>query len=440
MAQIGTPSPPLPLAGPAAPPALVQDWLGPLRSTVFLAALVLSWLSLKPFSDLAGSEPAPVNDAPTYIAFAIVAAAAFALAFATQGRMLLVQVRPLTLALTGWLVFTVLISEDFSASVRRFVLFGLMATLALSLFLLPQGRRQMARLMLIASAILLVLSYVGVLLLPEVSVHQAVDLIEPQLAGDWRGVFPHKNTAGAMFSVVVFVGLYAARTGFPVAGLATALAAGLFVLCSGAKSSILLMPAAIVVVMLVNRLRSRVLRTAAVLAPLLTLSALGPGTVLSDTLSAVVRLLPIDATYTGRADVWVFAFEKIAQKPFTGYGFNTFWTLDSTRFGTEMVGEWASAAAHAHNSYIDAALNIGLIGLALMAAVFIWQPLRDLFSARSQDADPALTDLMAQIWLFGLYLSVMENLFFSRDDPVWFMLLFAIFSLRYISARPTTST
>ena len=63
MAQIGTPSPPLPLAGPAAPPALVQDWLGPLRSAVFLAALVLSWLSLKPFSDLAGSEPAPVNDA-----------------------------------------------------------------------------------------------------------------------------------------------------------------------------------------------------------------------------------------------------------------------------------------------------------------------------------------------------------------------------------------
>lgn len=439
MAQIGTPVPTHALPTHALPTSLAPDWLAPLRGTVFLAALLLVWLSLKPFSGLAGNEPPTVNDAPTYAAFALMAMVAFALAFATQRHMLLAQARPATAVLLCWLAFTVLISGDFSASLRRFVLFAMMALLALSLFLLPQGRRQFTRLMLGASAVLLVLSYAGVLLAPEVTIHQAIDLIEPQLAGDWRGVFSHKNTAGAIFSVVVFIGLYSARAGFPISGLATALVALVFLVFSGAKSSMVLLPTTLVAWALVTRLHSPLLRAIVALGPILLLNTFGAGTALSETLAAIVKVLPVDATFTGRLDVWTFAFEKIAQQPVAGYGFNTFWTLDSTRFGTEMVGEWASVAAHAHNSYIDAALNIGLVGLALMVVVFIVQPLRDALNARASGADPAITDLMAQIWLFGLYLSAMENLFFARDDPMWFMLLFAVFSLRYLAARPATS-
>lgn len=434
MAHIGTPLP-----AHALPPSLAQDWLTPLRSAVFLAALLLVWLSLRPFSGLADNDPPAVNDAPTYIAFALMSAAAIVLVLATQRSMLLAQARPATAVLLCWLAFTVLISGDFSASLRRFVLFAMMAVLALSLFLLPQGRRQFTRLMLTASAVLLALSYAGVLLAPEVTIHQAIDLIEPQLAGDWRGVFSHKNTAGAIFSVVVFIGLHSVRTGFPIAGLATALAAVVFVILSGAKSSMVLLPTTLIAWWMVTRLRSPILRAAVAFGPILLLNAFGAGTALSENLAAIVRMLPVDATFTGRLDVWAFAFEKIAQQPVAGYGFNTFWTLDSTRFGTEMVGEWASVAAHAHNSYIDAALNIGLVGLGLIVLVFIIQPMRDALSARASGADPAMTDLMAQIWLFGLYLSAMENLFFARDNPMWFMLLFSIFSLRYLAARPSTS-
>ncbi len=59
-------------------------------------------------------------------------------------------------------------------------------------------------------------------------------------------------------------------------------------------------------------------------------------------------------TFTGRADIWELALEKIAERPITGWGYQAYWALESTRFGQEDTTQWAGHAAHAHNGYIDA--------------------------------------------------------------------------------------
>ncbi len=53
---------------------------------------------------------------------------------------------------------------------------------------------------------LLLLCYLGVMLAPGVSIHNARDAAEPALAGDWRGTFEHKNVASPVMAILVYLG------------------------------------------------------------------------------------------------------------------------------------------------------------------------------------------------------------------------------------------
>jgi exopolysaccharide production protein ExoQ len=72
-----------------------------------------------------------------------------------------------------------------------------------------------------------------------------------------------------------------------------------------------------------------------------------------------------DPHLTGRVDLWRLSMKEIEKKPILGYGYQAFWTYDSqpARRIREEVN-WPEAP-HAHNAYIDATLNTGLVGLAL---------------------------------------------------------------------------
>ena len=63
-------------------------------------------------------------------------------------------------------------------------------------------------------------------------------------------------------------------------------------------------------------------------------------------------------------------------------------------------------------------------------------PLRNYLAARHGGADPALLLLLLQIWLFGVYLSVMESFMYLRFHPTWITFLFAVFGLHYLARRP----
>jgi O-antigen ligase len=417
----------------------LDDLIAAARPTLFVATLALAWMTLEPFASLGNTqvlELASGREGLTYAAFGLIALASAGLVFTSQARVLLALVTPWSLALGAWLLVTVVTSQDFSSSLKRFVLFGFVAAITASLFLLPNGRRQLGLLLLIAMGGLLALSYLGVALLPMNAIHQATDVMEDKLAGDWRGVFSHKNNAGAIFAMGVFMGIHGARIGYRAAGIAIAVFCALFVVFAGAKSALMLLVVTLVISGLVTVVRSNVLRALLVATPLVTLLVLGPGTVLSDTLAGIVRALPVDATFTGRSDIWVMAFDHIAERPLTGYGYGAFWTLESTKFGSEDLENWAGSAAHAHNGYIEAALNLGIPGLVLVVLVMVVQPFRDFTRARSQGADPALTMMLFQIWLFGIYLSVMESFLFTRVDSIWITFLFAVFGLRYVARFP----
>jgi hypothetical protein len=66
------------------------------------------------------------------------------------------------------------------------------------------------------------------------------------------------------------------------------------------------------------------------------------------------------------------------------------------------------------------------------------QPLADLFRTPRDRADPALTMLFVQIWLFGICLCAFESELFNGGSVVWFMMAVSIIGLRYQAIAPVT--
>jgi O-antigen ligase len=407
-----------------------------LRAALFCAILLVAWVSFKPFSDLASPdtlELAEGRDVQLYAAFALMAAASAVHVWRNHRSGLFSLATPTFLALAGWILVTCVTSADLSNSLKRVAMLVCASICCLSLFLLPRNRAELARLLSIVALVILGMSYFGVLFMPELSIHQATDIGEPQLAGDWRGLFGHKNIASAMFSILSFIGLFVARAGRKVEGWLIFGLSLLFVFSSGGKSSTAICLTTIVLSVLAMHARNVFAWCAIVFTPLALLNFFGIGSVAVPQFKAISSALPLDASFTGRTDIWTFAVPKALEKPIFGHGLGAFWNTAALRFGGDDYNVWAGNAAHAHNGYLDTVLSLGFPGLVLLFAALVWQPARDVRRVCARGDEPALALMFLQIWMFSLYLNSLESLYFDRANPSWIAFLFALFGLRYLA-------
>ena len=406
------------------------------RGLVFCAILLVGWITFSPFADLASPETlelAEGRDFQLYAAFGLMAAASFFYVWRTDRQALACLATPTNLALAAWIGVTLVTSQEISNSLKRVVMFACVGTCCLSLFLLPRGRDDLARLLGVVALVIVGLSYFGLVFLPHYTIHQATDIGEPQLAGDWRGVFGHKNVASAVFSMLTFIGIFVLRAGRTVEGWAIFVLSLVFVLCSGGKSSTAICLTTISLSFLAERTRNVVLWSIIVFSPLALLNFFGIGSILFPQLGAIASALPLDASFTGRTDIWTFAIPKAGETPIFGHGLGAFWNTAALRFGGEDTTIWAGNAAHAHNGYLDTVLAMGLPGLAFTFAALIVQPARDVRRVCARGDEPAVSLLFLQIWMFSLYLNSLESFLFDRANPGWIGLLFALFGIRFLA-------
>jgi O-antigen ligase len=152
--------------------------------------------------------------------------------------------------------------------------------------------------------------------------------------------------------------------------------------------------------------------------------------------NVVDAILP-DPTFTGRTDVWRFALDHLAQRPLTGYGFSAFWGTDQVVYGMGEGSLWANTAGHAHNSYLNLALTIGLPGAVLVTLWLVVLPLVDFYRTPRQPATAPLQMLLLRVCLFAACQACFENTFFGTDG-FWLFLVTATFGLRFLAvSRPT---
>ncbi len=405
------------------------------RGLVAVASLLLVLVTLDPFPDLRNPDVTTVvggRMALTYVSWGLLAAVAALFAARTDAPALKTLVTPLHLCLVGWLLVNIVLSESRGVSMQRFVLLVSMTSLAVLLPLLPPTQRSFNLCLGVAALVLLALCYLGVLLAPQYSIHTALDVTEPQLAGDWRGSFGHKNVASPVMTILVYVGIYLSAVGSFVMGPAIAALAGLFLIFTGGKTSSVLCLAIYALASLVYVTPHLWLKRIICFVPLIAMNLLTVGSVLSPALGSMTRLLPLDPTFTGRSAIWEFALAAVAEKPITGHGYAAFWD-DVTARQTAQGAEWATSAAHSHNAYLDLAVTIGLPGLLLVVLVFVLAPLGNFQSAQAHSRSGALAKLFLTVWLFGLYYGTTETFLLERQNPIWFLFALAVAGLHFLA-------
>lgn len=349
------------------------------------------------------------------------------------GRLAPVLSWPL-IACAGWLGATLLTSADPLLSMRRAVLLGIVALLAAGVLVIMRSVRQFALTVGGAALILVASSYLAVVLVPNLAIHNAFDLLnEPEHEGLWRGIFAHKNEAGGVMAMLVIAGLFVVGAGERVLGWTIVVGATLFLAGTMSKTSILLLPMVLAATSLCRVFSGRLMRALLLLGPVVLLSVATLGSAFVPAVQETVgRVLP-DTSFTGRTEIWDFAAEKILERPITGWGYGAFWRTERTMYGGaggDGENNWVKTADHGHNAFLDTALVIGFPGLALTLIAFALMPLRDLQSAAPTQRIDAATLFFLRLWMFGFTAASFESTFYAPNSPPWCLFILAVFGLR----------
>lgn len=323
---------------------------------------------------------------------------------------------------------------DPEASFRALMLASFALVLVAGVLLLPWTQVSFARAAAHATLALLILVYAALVLAPSLAIHGS-DGVEGVHAGHWRGHLTHKNYAAPVFSMVAMFGIYVWRMGLRWRGAAIVLLSVVFVLNSGSKTTMGFLPIAIGLV-LMARLTGRPRLMLAVHAGfVLLVGALTVGTVLSPTLLQISAAINADPTFTGRDEIWKFAAAKIAEKPWLGHGYVSFWqTAAVTRLEENFEASWdVRGIGSGHNSYLDALLMFGIPGGLVMTYVLMIKPLRNYLVAQADPERRRLADLGAMMVMFMTYIGMLESFFLNRAEPIWLLLAFSVLALELAS-------
>ncbi|MGB6537603.1 MAG: O-antigen ligase [Xanthobacteraceae bacterium] len=403
-----------------------------IRNFLFLATLLLSWFTVSPFPDLSETQSLGINGNPLSQASSVLMTGALFCYVLIKRPPLLPRIVTLPLVLT-MLAFAISAVRSSYPDVaeRRLLLACFNVLQAGILLLLPYGRQHLARLLTTVAIIVLAACYFGVTFLPQLSIHQATDIAEPGLAGDWRGFFMHKNSAGTAMVLLIFFGIFIYRTWNRYTGTGIIIFAGVFLYFTHSKSPISLLPVVLLLSYLIPRLRSSLLSLGVIVGVPLTLNVLGVGSVMFAPIHDLVAHLISDPSYTGRDVIWQFALDHIPQRPLFGFGYESFWGMPDLVAEWNYLEPWGYRASDAHNGYLNLAVTTGFVGLGLALWLIVVQPFADYRRALARGADRSLIILFMQIWLFTLCVACYESMFFGGGNVLWFLMLVPVFGFRF---------
>jgi O-antigen ligase len=334
--------------------------------------------------------------------------------------------------------FSTQVALDQQASLRGLMLSGIAMIVVAGVLVLPRTERDFAGAAANAVLAILLIVYAAILLAPQLAIHGA-EGAEGGHAGDWRGHLSHKNFAAPVFSILTMIGIYCWRVGLRWRGLLIVLLGALFVLNSGSKTTIGFLPLAIGLVLLARVTRKPGLAIAIHGLFVLLIAALTVGTIFSPALREITAAVIADPTFTGRDEIWKFATAHIAERPWAGYGYFSFWqTPVVTTLEENFEASWdVRGIGSAHNSYLDAALAFGIPGAVLVIYLLMVRPLRNYALACRRPGSRELADLFAMIIIFMTYVGMLETFFLNRSDPLWVLYALAVMGLELASRLQT---
>ena len=389
---------------------------------VYLGVLLLAFVGMQPFAirnPATDLQTGPYQmtgggDALRQTLYLALFTTVVGAALLRRGLETIAIVPPMLLCLLAWCLISASWAGAPDVAVRRA---GLAIVVALSVVLCVDalGFERTLRLWRWVLAGVLIVNWLSIPL-----VHQAVHLPgeqDPGLVGDWRGLYFHKNIAGAVSAITAIVfffqGLRSRRwTDFAVFG-----AALLFAVMTHSKSSLVLLPLALAAGLVYRFAWKRAIDRSIVAVGLIFVLLLA-GIFVAVDYQTIAHLLQDPAEFTGRAAIWQAEIAFIADHPFLGSGFGTFADTGSlSPLHNYVAGSWVEAVAHGHSGYLQLLVTTGGIGLALALVALVVLP--GLRFWRLDASDPALKAMLFGLFVFLVLHNVMESDFLEGDAPAW---------------------
>ncbi len=222
-------------------------------------------------------------------------------------------------------------SIDFATTMRRVIALAISCGFALYLGAVFRGPH-LPRLLMHTALVMAVGSLVMVFAFPSIGVHQLDN------AGLWRGLWYEKNQMGAVMVIGATAAAACLASPDPrrlLPAVALALSSGL-VLATQSKTSLLCLVVGLGLIGGFWALR-RGGAAFSVIAVWCAVVLAGLGIWIWDTHSvAVLEALGKDPSLTGRTDIWDSLMRKVADRPWTGYGYGAFWG----RIGESPPADW----------------------------------------------------------------------------------------------------
>jgi len=185
--------------------------------------------------------------------------------------------------------------------------------------------------------------------------------------GSWKGIYDYKNTFGSMM-VIGSIALFLVpvdnlkhqryKWGFFCLSL-------LMIYFSTSKTSLIVAFLVFVILYFYRKFRWQGKRSIV----LIDLGILIIGAISALVLTLWIEILSAfgkDPTLTGRLPMWGRIFDRLMEQPLFGFGRGAFWAEESNyAIEAGMAVTERYLPPHAHNGYIDLALDVGLVGLSL---------------------------------------------------------------------------
>ena len=417
-----------------APPRALDRSLLPVLA--FIALLLLIFVGLNAFSppplvaQFGGVQGASRGDTLRQVAYLGVAAMIGLAALQRFGLGLLARLPVSMGLLLAWCLASALWAPETGIVLRRA---GLEVVLVVSLMLSVEtvGPERAFTIWRWLLAAVLLVNFLSIPLIP--AARHAAGEIDPALVGNWRGLYGHKNIAGAVCAVTVLLFLFTHNGRRNWMGIAVAIAACAFLAMTHSKSS-----AGFLVIALAAGLLYRFgwrdgLSRAVLVTCLAFLIVAVTVFVLLDA-DVIARMLEDPTEFTGRSAIWAAELRYIADHPFLGSGFGTFTdTRSQSPLHNYVSGSWVDAVSHGHNGYLQVLVTIGGIGFGLVLLALLAAPLRRFWTLDRSDS--AFKPLLLALFAFAILHNFMESDFLEGDGVTWASLLLVIAALNALARR-----
>jgi exopolysaccharide production protein ExoQ len=274
-------------------------------------------------------------------------------------------------------------------------------------------QRQIGLIMMVG-AIALPLSIALALFLPSMGSSQA----------GWRGIFGHKQGCAAAAMFWLITALHWQSSGFyQKMGRAMCIVMSVvLVVMSRSRTGWALALVALVlsgVIWLLQKFPAK----QAITITLFGLPAVAAALVVARIyFPFLLNFVGKDTTLSQRTIIWAASWDAAMMRPFLGYGFAAFWKgLYGPSHGVVLIAGWG--LQQAQDGFLDVWLGIGLLGVALVAAMAI-QSLRNAISSFYSEGNQAYVRWCIVVIVCTLLYNIGESSI-GTINIIWFLFLLA---------------